>query len=204
MSAKDAKRGLTGGTLASLLARLGPDTERAGAAYEHLRHALLSFFAWRGAVTPEECADETLDRLAARIGEGVAVEDLPRFAHGIARLVLLEHWRRPEARGAPLEHVDPHRLVAPEQPEESAAIVCCNRCLGELGPDGRNLILEYYTGEGRNRIATRKRIAQRLGISESALRNRAQRLRDQLERCITRCVASSGLGSPPKGDDTKA
>ena len=36
----------------------------------------------------EECADETLDRLAARLDEGVAVEDLPRAARCIARLAL--------------------------------------------------------------------------------------------------------------------
>jgi DNA-directed RNA polymerase specialized sigma24 family protein len=96
MPSKDAGRGLTAGAVASLLARLGPDAERAGSAYEHLRRTLMSFFAWRGAATPEDCADETLDRLAARLDDGVAVEDVPRFARGIARMVLLERWRRPE------------------------------------------------------------------------------------------------------------
>jgi DNA-directed RNA polymerase specialized sigma24 family protein len=197
MSARDARRGLSAGTFASLLARLGSDREQAGAAYEHLHRALVSFFTWRGAATPEECADETLDRLGARLVAGVAVEDLPRFARGIARLVLLEHWRRPEARGVPLQGADTPHPIASQPPEEPAAFECCSRCLSELEPEARSLILEYYTSEGRNRIEARKRLARRLGISESALRNRAQRLRDQLERCITRCVASSGVGSPP-------
>ena len=35
-------------------------------AYEALLHGLLAFFSWRGAFTPEECVDRTLDRLAAR------------------------------------------------------------------------------------------------------------------------------------------
>ena len=204
MSARDARRGLSAVAFASLLDRLGPDREHAGAAYEHLRRALVSFFAWRGAATPEDCADETLDRLAARLDEGVAVEALPRFAHGIARLVLLEHWRRPEARGVPLTGAGSRHLIAPQQPEEPAALECCNRCLGELGSEARSLILEYYTGDGRNRIEGRKRLARRLAISETALRNRAHRLRDQLERCITRCLASSGPGSPAMpNSDTK-
>ena len=195
MSAKDAGRGLTAGAFSSLLTRLGPDAERAGSAYEHLRRALVSFFAWRGAATPEECADETLDRLATRLDAGAVVEDLPRFARGIARLVLLEHWRRPDARGVPLEDVG-HQVTA-EPADDDALPACLDRCLGELAPDSRALILEYYLAEGRNRIDTRKRMVRALGVSESALRNRAQRLRDQLERCITACVGSSAAGAPP-------
>jgi len=43
--------------------------------------------------------------------------------------------------------------------------------------------------QGRDRIDSRKAIARRLGLSESALRNRAQRLRDRLERCLAECTA---------------
>ena len=193
MPAKDAGRGLTAGAFASLLTRLGPDAERAGFAYEHLRRALVSFFAWRGAATPEDCADETLDRLATRLNDGVAVEDMPRFARGIARMVLLEHWRRPDARGVPLEELASGPAME-EAPDDAALPQCLDRCLDELAPDSRDLILEYYGGEGRSRIDRRKRMAQALGVSENALRSRAQRLRDQLERCITRCMAS------PAGD----
>jgi DNA-directed RNA polymerase specialized sigma24 family protein len=203
--AKDVARGLTAGAFASLLARLGPDAERAGAAYEHLRRALVGFFAWRGAATPEDCADETLDRLAARVEEGVAVEDVARFARGIARLVLLEHWRRPEARAARLDGGDAWRPPAAGKAEDDEVSDCLSRCLGELGPESRELILEYYVGEGRNRIERRKRMAEALGVSESALRNRAQRLRDQLERCITACLGDRTSGGPRPGErDTKS
>jgi DNA-directed RNA polymerase specialized sigma24 family protein len=192
-------RGLTAAALAGLLARLDTDPERAGAAYEALRRALVALFTWRGAATPEECADETLDRLAARLGEGVPVEDLPRFARGIARLVLLEHWRRPDARGVPLDEGTRGDPAAAEAPDDDHLHECLDRCLDELPTDGRDLILKYYLAEGRTRIQARKRMADALSVSESALRNRAQRLRDRLEQCITRC-----LGSPsPSGDDRK-
>jgi len=190
MPAKDAGRGLTAGAFASLLTRLDPDAERAGSAYEHLRRALVSFFAWRGAATPEDCADETLDRLATRLDDGVAVEDVPRFARGIARMVLLEHWRRPDVRGVPLEELGSGPATVTEAPDDDALPQCLDRCLDELAPESRGLILEYYGGEGRSRIDRRKRMAQARGASENALRSRAQRLRDQLERCITRCMAS--------------
>jgi DNA-directed RNA polymerase specialized sigma24 family protein len=186
MPSKDESRSLTAGTLASLLTRLDADPERAGKAYESLRRALIGFFTWRGAAAPEECADETLDRLAARVSEGVVVEDVPRFARGIARLVLLEHWRRPDAHRAPLADIGSRPA---RQPEEDSLHRCLDRCLAQLPSDGRDLILSYYVAEGRTRIDSRRRFAEALRISESALRNRAQRLRDRLERCITECLA---------------
>jgi DNA-directed RNA polymerase specialized sigma24 family protein len=187
---KDAGRGLTAGAFSSLLSRLDRDAERAGFAYEHLRRALVSFFAWRGAATPEECADETLDRLAVRLDEGVAVEDVTRFAHGIARMVLLEHWRRPDARGVPVAALPKAAPTAEDDPDDRALADCLDRCLGELAAESQALILEYYAGEGRSRIEARKRMARELGVSESALRNRMQRVRDEVERCIGRCLAA--------------
>jgi DNA-directed RNA polymerase specialized sigma24 family protein len=205
MSAKEPGRGPTAEAFAALLARLGPDTDRAGAAYESLRRALVALFTWRGAATPEECADETLDRLAARLNNGARVEDVPRFARGIARLVLLEHWRRPDARRTPLQEVDPDRHPAPDATEDDTLRECLNRCLSELPPEGRELILKYYVAEGRTRIERRKRMAVSLGVSETALRNRAQRLRDRLERCITGCLRASA-GQQPRlaPGDTKS
>jgi DNA-directed RNA polymerase specialized sigma24 family protein len=188
MSPKESAHGLTAEAFAILLARLGPDAERAGAAYEALRRALVEFFTWRGAETPEECADETLDRLARRLSDGAPVESIPRFTHGIARLVLLEYWRRPDARRAPVEQLEGTAQLAPDAPDDDALHECLDRCLGELPKDGRDLILEYYAAEGRTRIERRKRLAEALGLADAALRNRAQRLRDRLEGCLTACL----------------
>jgi DNA-directed RNA polymerase specialized sigma24 family protein len=190
MATAQAGGGLTAATLAALLTRLGPDAERAGSAYEHLWRALACFFACRGAATPEDCAEETLDRLARRLDEGVAVDDLLHFARGIARLVLLEHRRRSGSRGIPLDEAGYVRS-GPEA-EDEIPPECLARCLGALAPESRDVILEYYGGEGRSRIDGRKRMARRMGISECALRSRAQRLRDRLARCVALCLATWG------------
>ena len=71
---------------------------------------------------------------------------------------------------------------------------------GGLPPDGRDLILKYYVDEGRTRIDNRRRLAQAFGISENALRSRAQRLRDGLECCITDCLGGSALGRVATND----
>lgn len=188
-------RGLTAEALSRLLARLADDPAQAGEAYEALRGALMKFFDWRGAPHPDECADETIDRLARKLDEGVAIDDPRGFARGIARLVLLEQWRRPETRRA--DDLDLARL--PDRPPAEAAegdvrATCFAGCLAQLPVEGRQLILTYYAAEGSTRIESRKRLAFSLSLTESALRSRAQRIRDRLERCIRRCVDPSARG----------
>ena len=185
-------RGLDAAAFASLLKRLGPDAEHAGAAYEALRRALVGFFTWRGAATPEECADETLDRLASRLKEGTPVDDVPRYTRGIARLVLLEQWRSPEARAVSAGEAALERLAAPEPlgtPEDEPRGACFEKCLSALPAEGRRLILGYYAAQGQAKIENRKRLADSLGLSDNALRSRAQRIRDRLERCVGRCLS---------------
>jgi len=48
--------------------------------------------------------------------------------------------------------------------------------------------MEYYCDEKRVQIDRRKDLAARLGLRRDALANRAQRLRDKLEQCVTRCL----------------
>ena len=183
-----AERGLSADGLARLLARLDPDRERAGALYEGLRRTLVKFFDWRGSWSPEEGADETLDRLSRKLEAGEPVEDPRSYAHGIARLVLLEQWRRPAARATQADEQELASIPTPDPAEEGALSACLQRCLEDLPPEGRELILEYYSDDGRAKIDRRRRLAEAHGLSENALRSRVQRLRDRLEECIGRCT----------------
>ncbi|HMB27307.1 MAG TPA: hypothetical protein VKS99_04340, partial [Blastocatellia bacterium] len=61
---------LTPASFDSLLAQLGPDRESAARAYLDLRRALFIFFATRGAASPDEMTDETINRVARRLSEG--------------------------------------------------------------------------------------------------------------------------------------
>ncbi len=179
-----------------LLTRLDPDPERAAEEYEHLRLTLEKYFDWRGAWPPEECADETLDRLAQKLGSESEIEihDVRRYARGIARLVLLEWQRRPTV----VSLADDPRAVnlaapSPRDDDEEPVQECLSRCLAELPSQSRALVLSYYVAERRAKIDNRRRLAQTFGISESALRNRMQRLRSRLERCVQACTR---IGSP--------
>ena len=67
-------------------------------------------------------------------------------------------------------------------------MACLDECLGSLPPDGRALIVAYYRDDGRDRIQARQGSGRAAGVRLEALANRAQRLRDKLERCVTACL----------------
>ncbi len=169
-----------------LRAQLGRDAKDAAAELERLRLTLTRFFEWRGAAWPDEQVDEVLDRVVRKLAEGTALLDLFAFALGIARLVLLESARR---RPPPLGLAAAEQVEAPREPagdDDPAGSLrrALEACLGELPHPARELLLSYYTARGREKIERRQRLAAQLQLSESALRNRVQRLRDRLEACV--------------------
>ena len=167
-----------------LLVRLDRDPQRAATEFERLRRTLVKFFDWRGASSPDDAADETLERLAGKLEEKVEIVDVPAFAHGIARLVLHE-VQRSEARHASLDEVE---LAAPEAvdgPVPESLLRSLRPCLEALPRDGRELLLAYYaSGDGAGKIEGRQRLARKHGLSGNALRSRVQRLRDRVEACL--------------------
>jgi DNA-directed RNA polymerase specialized sigma24 family protein len=174
--------------LAGFLSCLDPDADRAGEKYESLRLTLMKFFDWRGAHFPEECADETINRVIRKIDEGQTIRDIPTYCHGVARLVLLERLKGPESRRTDFEELPPAALVAHEPEEEDEKQDCFEQCLKQLPLESRRLILQYYDDERRGKINLRLAMAERLGIPLNALRSRAQRIRNRLEECVNGCL----------------
>jgi DNA-directed RNA polymerase specialized sigma24 family protein len=183
-------RSITAAGLARLLARLDPDHERAAQEYERLRRALIRFFDWRGAWSPEECADEAIDRLARKLEE-TNVEDVRNYAYGIARLVLLERQRGPVFAPFDAESDERTHATAPSDQQDDTRRDCFDRCLSEVPDEGRALVLRYYEGDRQTTMSTRRTLAAALGLSDNALRSRVQRLRDRLERCVRECVSQT-------------
>jgi DNA-directed RNA polymerase specialized sigma24 family protein len=181
--------GLSAHAFGLLLGRLDPDRERAAERYEELRRILVGFFEWRGAPFPEEHTDDTFDRVARKLAEGVAIENIGGYAYRVARLVFLETLKAPASRRAALEpqHGRP-ASDASEAADKERRLACLDDCLRQLPADNRELIVRYYREGGRARIEERRRLAERMGLRVEALANRAQRLRDKLERCVGICL----------------
>jgi DNA-directed RNA polymerase specialized sigma24 family protein len=171
--------------LTRLLQRLGETPDAAGEAYESLRRLLYRYFEVRGCRDASVLSDEVFDRMSRRLADGVEIADIGAYAHGIARLVLLEARRRPVDGTLDAE---PAAEVDDDQQAREATAACLDRCLARLGATTRAEVLAYYAAEGRQRIDGRRQLAVRLGVSATALRLRMLRVRLTLERCVDACT----------------
>ena len=146
--------GLNAPAFQRLLARLDADPARAGERYEDLRRTLVRFFEWRGAPFPEDHADETFDRVARRLDEGIAIENLGGYCYKVARLIFLETLKDPDTRRTDLDMAPP--LAAPDDQHAATAkearLGCLDQCLRALPAEHREVILTYYRDEKRARI----------------------------------------------------
>lgn len=176
-----------------LLARLDADPIRSAEKYEELRLKLTKRFSWKGCPESQAdiLADETLDRIAAKLAQGVQIESLNAYAGEIARYVWLEHSRKNKEDGYGDEL--PEIAVNMDLPEEpDLRMACLRSCLVEIAGDDRDrrLILEYYDTEIIEKIKNqRKSLAEKFGLTMNTLKVKACRLRARLEKCINECVA---------------
>jgi DNA-directed RNA polymerase specialized sigma24 family protein len=193
---KDRK--LTQSAFERLLSWLDQGGDSGGHKYLEMRQRLAAYFDRKNCATPDELADETLNRVARRLEEeGVTVSDAPaRYCYIVARHVFLESLRgagrenmrledlRREPRGASFSaaEADDERRI------KEKMLDCLERCVGELEPQSRELIVRYYSGKERIKIENRRALAQSLEITVNALSVRACRIRDKLEACVKRCV----------------
>ncbi len=192
----DPGRGLSHHGLEALLDRLAPDREQAAERYRMIHRRLTHLYEWRGCPSPEELADEVLDRVASKLEAGVEIHSPERYVARVASLVFREIVRREQRRRAAL---DEERRAHPpahdgeeEEEEDGVRWRCFQLCMNRLGPEERSRLLRYYEGDKGTKIANRRRLAEELEVAAGTLRIRMLRLRTRLEKCIHGCVAHSG------------
>lgn len=172
-----------------LLSSLDMNRERAGQRYERIRLKLVKYFEWRGTGLPDVHADETINRVARRIGEGESVQNLDAYFYGVARMVFNEYLKSREREHEQLDEAS--AVAAPAEEEDAGEAqrrACLDDCLRHLSEENRSLIIDYYQEEKSGKIERRKHLAARLGILPNALRIRAHRIRTNLERCVRECM----------------
>jgi DNA-directed RNA polymerase specialized sigma24 family protein len=177
---------LTGSSFDRLLLLLDADRDRAGEQYELLRRKLVKFFECRRSPTAEDDADETITRVARKIEEGEAINQVAAYSYGVARLVLLESNRQHRRQMTLVEPV-PAVHADRDSTEAEARLACLERCLDGLPAATRDLLVSYYEGSKSGRIRQRHRLADAHGMPINALRIRVHRLRAKLEDCVKRC-----------------
>ncbi len=160
-----------------------------GATYLDMRRRLVSYFRRKRCDTPDELADETLNRASRRLEEEGQIPDPPaRYCYTVARFVFLEHLRDVQKMRATV--AESSRLPDPEPPaaDDERRHACLEQCLRQLSADDQALILGYYRGDQRARIEERRALAMRLGLTPNALAIRACRIREKLMACVRGCA----------------
>ena len=180
-----------------LLALLGRDRDVAADRYLEIRRNLVRLFEWRGCTTPEEYADETINRCARKIADGEVIRDVATYCIGIARKLLLEMGRDRARQPWPLDKApEPQVVVHEPDTDRDRHVECLGLCLGQLAAADRTLILSYYQGDKRDKINNRTGLSRTLGISGGTLRMRALRLRASLQLCAESCLQNQGATRP--------
>ena len=182
---------LTLESFATFLQTLSADRQLAGERYEDLRRGLIKFFQWRGSLQAEQDADETIDRLVLKVSQ-TTVEDVYRYAVGIARNVALETIRHQQKERSAVAASTVTVTLPGEDEEFDSRLECFENCLAQLPSEKRNLILEYYEGDKQTKIANRRRLARAAAMPIGRLRIQAHRIRQQLHNCIEQCLTKRG------------
>jgi len=170
----------------ALLNWLDEDRDKAGQKYESIRRRLIEIFRCRGCLDAGELADETINRVAAKVS--VVSKDYngdpALYFYGVARIVFLESVRRPAPGPKPVPPDDPERLEDLDR--------CLDECLGTFSSGDRDLLLRYFDCDKQTKIRSRQQLAEKLGIAQGALRIRVHRLKGPLKQCVKGCLERLG------------
>jgi DNA-directed RNA polymerase specialized sigma24 family protein len=167
------------------LAALDSDREKAGKEHVLLHRALAAFFVWKGSLSPEENADEVINRVCRKLDEGEEIRDVRKFCRGVARFILLEEIK---TRGKLVTGLEVDLPATPElYNDEEIEVLYEHRkkCLSRLPEHKRTLLIEYHRcKEETGEKSCREKLAERLGIDLNALRKRVSRYKQDLEKCL--------------------
>jgi DNA-directed RNA polymerase specialized sigma24 family protein len=169
---------------ANFLQWLSPEGESAGEEYERLRFRLCTFFSQRHCRFSDELADETINRVMLKISEE-KIENRLAYCYGVAKNVYRESLRKERTH----LNVDEVPIAAEAAVQQSLSSECLDKCLAELSPESRNLILDYFSEARLAKIELHRRISASLEMTQTALRMRVMRIKQKLKICVQECMS---------------
>ena len=181
------KPSITQSKFESTLEWLNPNRDEAIEKYEKIRRRLIEILAGRGCPEAEDLSNEVMDRVIAKIDEVTKnyEGDPAYYFYGVAKKVLLEYWKPKVLPDLP-SPVWPPKY----EEEEDWRQAFLEECLALLSSEDRDLILDYYSKDGREKIDFRTELALKLGIGLNALRIRVFRIRITLKDCISNRISA--------------
>jgi len=192
---------LTESSFRQLLNWLDESVDSGGEKYLEIRRRLVAYFDRKNCHSPDELADETLNRVARRLEEeqgSIHSSSPAHYCYIVAKFVFLEYLRRTERSSLGIDEVSPlsDATLSPpaileqrsEVENEERRLNCLEQCLNGLELQNRELIIRYYQGDQKAKIENRRAIAIAAGITMNALGIRVCRIRNKLEACVCKCL----------------
>jgi DNA-directed RNA polymerase specialized sigma24 family protein len=190
---------LTAPAFRRLLEWLDEGTNSDGQKYLEIRGRLVDYFDRKRCSSPDDLADETINRVSRRLEEeGMIESETPaRYCYIVARFIFMEHLRGEQKETSLVDDLGRQSRAgnsAAEADEErqirERMLDCLESCVGQLEARDRQIITRYYVGKEKVKIENRRALADSLSITMNALSIRACRIRDKLEVCVKRCLAA--------------
>lgn len=181
----------------NLLSWLSPNRKQAGDKYEEIRTGLIRFFRIKGCSNPEILADETINRVAAKVHTfnfDKGVKTITYF-YGFAAKIFLEYLaqtRRREVQLEPNLRLEVKHVVYFADSHEQN-YDCLDDCLAKLSLDESKLIITYYGEEKSAKFELRKKLAENLNLKPGALHTKIHRIRNVLKKCVEQCLKKNDL-----------
>ncbi len=176
-----------------LLNWLGASPETAAEEYEHIRRTLIKIFLARGFTNAEDLTDETIDRVATKIGEIETIYTGQKILYflSVAKFIRQEAYRNKEINigNSDFANSASPTNIFPDNEQEFSTLQkkCLKECFSELKQRHKTLILEYYDNVGKEKIAHHKHLAKENEVTISALRNQVYRVKMRLSECVKNC-----------------
>ena len=175
--------------------RLDPTAITAADRYLEIRRKLVRLFEWRGCSTPDEYADETINRCAKKIGEGEEIRDLATYSIGVARMLVREMGRERAKEARPLDEApEPRSLPLEPEGDAGSRVECLTALPGPALARKSRSHPQLLPGRKGEKIKNRKGLTQMFGIPSNTLRMRALRVRERLQLCAENCLQRAGRG----------
>jgi hypothetical protein len=189
--APQKQRNLTQEAFSAFLLWLDPSQGQAAREYLNLRTGMVRYFVRKGCTHAEELADRTLDRVAMIVHREPEKYPTPvSLCCSVARLIWHESLR--EKTPGTLDDIEIPAMVPFKDDFSDEELRCLTLCLDQLSIRDRELITQYHQFDGRQKIETRKYLAELHG-GMNKLRITAYRIRIRLQGCVSSCTQRSAL-----------
>ncbi len=185
-----------------LLDWLSADREKAGEEYENIRRGLVRLFQIKGCANPQDLADKTINRVAAKLSRlDLSKNPKPIFIfHGFARNIYREEvspaGRKEEQLKTETENdLEQQTRNLFSQADEYAARgrECLKDCFQNHEIYDRRLFVKYYCTKTSDRAQSRLDLAKEMNITLNSLQTKVYRMKLSLRDCIKNCLNENNL-----------